>query len=120
MSEQGSATTLRRGGSPGAMVDWRIDSGAPEAVAEYTRAIELKVEDAHVFLQRGDAYYALKDWGRAVADFSQTLARDASQPYTWSQRAHAQAELAQWDKADADLSKAQELNPMDSSTAYYR
>src|SRR5207244_2187790 len=48
----------------------------PEAVAAFTRVIQLRPQDANAYLQRGSAYQVAGDRARARADFEKSIALD--------------------------------------------
>jgi tetratricopeptide (TPR) repeat protein/serine/threonine protein kinase len=83
-----------------------------EAVADWSRAIELDSSDVIALTARGCAYRDhLGQPARAVADFSRAIELDPTYTLAWKNRSVAYSNLGQWDKAAADYSRAAELDP---------
>ena len=86
-----------------------------EAIAEYSRAIELAPQDAAGWSQRGQTYRSLGEYDKALADFSKAIELEPTYLLAWINRGAAHRELKQYDKAIADYSKAIELDPKSAS-----
>jgi tetratricopeptide (TPR) repeat protein len=82
-----------------------------EAIAEYTKAIEMAPSNAVIFNSRGDLYRKLRQHDRALADYSKAVDLKPDFAEAWWDRATAYADLHQYDKALADQNKALELDP---------
>jgi serine/threonine protein kinase/regulator of sirC expression with transglutaminase-like and TPR domain len=79
------------------------------ALADQTKALELRPESFQTLWRRGEAYLGLKQWDRAVADCSKAIELDPDKPAAWHFRGYAYANLGQQDRALADLTRAIEL-----------
>src|SRR5205823_3308248 len=91
------------------------------AVADLSRAIELKAKGSWVWVARGAAYAQLGKWDKAAADYSQALGMKPQDEWeVWRARGWAHYELGQWDRAIADYSKAIELRPGDWRSWWWR
>ena len=62
-------------------------------------------------LERGDAYYKKRKYGRAIAEYSRAVALAPNEPTTYSARALARLQKGEYDGALDDYSKAIELDP---------
>jgi tetratricopeptide (TPR) repeat protein len=81
-----------------------------EAVADYTRAIELDPKYTLAWYNRGHTYLELGQPDKAVADFSRALELDPKFANAWNNRGVAHLNLDQPDKAFSDFSRALELD----------
>ena len=88
------------------------------AIADYTRAIRLKPDDANAYYNRGNAKRELGQHFAAIADYDTTirLKPDYANPYHG--RGVAKAQLGQHFAAIADYDTAIRLKP-DYANAYY-
>jgi eukaryotic-like serine/threonine-protein kinase len=84
-----------------------------EAVAEYSKAIELDPKSFAAWTSRGEAYRELQQYDKALADFSKAIELEPSNAWVWHERGWTYRETQQYDKALADLNKAIELDPKD-------
>ena len=86
------------------------------AIADYSKAIELKPDYAEAYNNRGYSRADLEDYRGAIADFSKAieLKPDA---LAFLNRGHAKSRLEDYTGAIADFSKAIELKP-DYADAY--
>ena len=80
-----------------------------EAVAEYTKAIQLDpnhsdIADAYYF--RATSYFLLEQLAPAVQDFSKAISLDPTSPTHWSSRAYAYAQLGEYKKTVDDIDEA--------------
>lgn len=80
------------------------------AVADYTRALELDPDFALTWHNRGLVFAALGDFERAIADYGQALARDPEFGAAWGSRGVANRELGRFEAALGDLNRAIELD----------
>ena len=69
-----------------------------EAVAEYSRAMELKPDYAAPWGDRGYAYRQLGQWDKALADLSRAIVLDTTYWVTWFNRGGLRRDVGQWDK----------------------
>lgn len=81
-----------------------------EAIADYTRAIELAPEEPDPYLNRGAVYEALGQWDAAIADYDTILTQYPSDAAALNNRGNARGGLGDWDGAIADYSRAAELD----------
>jgi tetratricopeptide (TPR) repeat protein len=86
------------------------------ALADYTKAVELNPMHATAWECRGVAYERLGLPDKAVADLTKAIELNPKRAAWWVDRALAHKDLKQWDKCLADLSKAIELAPQDFQT----
>ena len=82
-----------------------------EAVAEFTKAIELKPDHRYAWWDRAYCYSELGQPESALADCSKVIELNPKLALAWSSRSWAYSILGQHDKALADSSKAIELDP---------
>jgi WD40 repeat protein len=82
-----------------------------EAIADYTRAIELGATDREVWFYRGQGNYQLKDWDRVVADHSKAIEMRENRMEVWSERGTAYLNLGQFDKVVPDATKLIQNQP---------
>ena len=91
-------------------------------IADYTRAIELRRNDANSYRRRGSAYAARGDNDRAVADFNRSLEIEPKGTYTevtYDMRGRVYLAKGEHDRAISDFTKAIEINPKET-TYYFR
>jgi tetratricopeptide (TPR) repeat protein len=82
-----------------------------EAMADYSRAIELEPKLALAWANRGYLYILLRRWTDAVADCSRSIELEAANASAWHSRGAAREKLGQYEKALADYSKALQIDP---------
>jgi eukaryotic-like serine/threonine-protein kinase len=96
-----------------------------EAIAIFSRAVELKPDDCLLWLQRGIVYDNLGQSAKAVDDFSKAIELAPKFANAWNNRGAAYTHMSQLEKAVADYSTAIELAPQEvgfrinRGTAYY-
>ena len=89
-----------------------MEKGAvEEAMAEFSKAIELNPHAWALWAHRGNAYKGLKQFDKALADHSKAIELGPKYAVVWNNRGETYVELRQWDKALADYSKAIEVDP---------
>jgi tetratricopeptide (TPR) repeat protein len=91
-----------------------------EAIAEFTKAIELSPKDARIYNDRGWAYYKLNRFPEATEDFSKAIEIAPKDFAGYSGRGVMLVAQNQNDAALLDLNKALELKPDDSQTLRFR
>jgi Flp pilus assembly protein TadD len=97
-----------------------------EAVAAYTKAIELAPEDHRLWAGRADAGWYLpqgrtaarQDYRRAVMLAEKALAVDATDAETWAMLGYSYGRLDDQDRSRRYLARALELGPDQSFVAY--
>jgi serine/threonine protein kinase/Flp pilus assembly protein TadD len=84
-----------------------------EAVATYSRAIDLKPDYWDAWWHRAEAYLNLGQRDKALADYSHPIDQNPIEAWAWHKRgwAYAYHEPREYDKAIADFNKALKLNP---------
>jgi len=89
-----------------------------KAIAEFTKAIQLKPNKPEYYRNRGDVYSIWKnDYDKAIADYTQAIRLEPNSSHNYSNRADAYLKKKDYDKAIADYDKAIQLNA--SSDFYY-
>ncbi|MBP7861291.1 tetratricopeptide repeat protein [bacterium] len=89
-----------------------------EAIADYTRYLEMAPDDAENYLvyhNRGVCYNAAGDYNNAIADFDQVLAQQSSYQNSYLERAEAYLNRAQDGDYDRALSDANSYIAMAAS-----
>ena len=77
-----------------------------QAVADFTRAIELDPKVQQNWWHRGHCYLNLAEWDKAAADFGNVVDQSPEAGEAWYRRTLALAQLSQPEKALADLRQA--------------
>jgi tetratricopeptide (TPR) repeat protein len=91
-----------------------------EAVADYSRAIELDPRHARDLSNRGKLYRDLGQLDKSLDDVSRAIELDPKYVRAWINRALIYLDLGQRDKAVADLSRAIEVDPKYAVAWYNR
>ena len=81
------------------------------AIADYTKAIDLKPDYAEAYYNRGTAYGKKGDRDRAIADYTKATDLKPGDALAYCNRGIAHYEKGDHDRAVADLTKAIELDP---------
>ncbi|WP_017716809.1 tetratricopeptide repeat-containing S1 family peptidase [Kamptonema formosum] len=87
------------------------------AIADYTKAIELKPDFAETYYNRGNAHYALGDKQGAIIDYSKAIELKPDDAKAYYNRGNTRDDLGDKQGAIIDYSKAIELKP-DDAEAY--
>jgi tetratricopeptide (TPR) repeat protein len=82
-----------------------------EALADYSKAIELDPKSAEAWYNRGNIYGRMRQRDRAIADYSKAIKVDEKFAPAWNNRGGYFNQLGQPDKAVADYSQAIKLQP---------
>ena len=82
-----------------------------EALADFSRAIELDPSNAFLAAERGKTYRAMGRYDEALADFSRAIELDPSNAFLAAERGMTYREMGRYDEALADFSRAIELDP---------
>ncbi len=77
-----------------------------EAIAEYTKAIELDQNDARYYCNRGIAYNQKGQYDLAIADYNKAIELDQNDARYYYNRGIAYTHKGQYDLAIADFNKA--------------
>jgi tetratricopeptide (TPR) repeat protein len=92
--------------------DARQDKGDwNDAIAAYTKAIELAPDDAYNYHQRGDAKRSENDFAGAIADYTKAIKLKPDDAISYLNRSLAKKANGDPEGAAADHSKALELKP---------
>ena len=88
------------------------DAGRHEAaLADLTRAIELKPDYALALARRGDTYRLMSRYNEALADFNQAIQHDPNYTWAFACRGDTYRLMQRNDEALTDLNRALELEP---------
>ena len=82
-----------------------------EAIARYTRALELNPNYAEAYNGRGNARYSIKQYYKAIADYNKAIELNPNYAEAYNGRGHVRYRLEEYQSASADYTKAIELNP---------
>ncbi len=91
-----------------------------QAIADYTKAIELDPKYARPYNNRGLAYKNKGQYDQAIADFTKAIELDPKYTYAYYNRGNAYQSKGQYDQAIADFTKAIELDPKFTNAYYNR
>jgi tetratricopeptide (TPR) repeat protein len=87
------------------------------AVADFTAALDIKTDDAALYVARGQAYDLNGQYDPAIADFDAAL-KLAKSPVTLAQRAGSELAKGDYDRAVAGLTDALDLVTKDPQDAH--
>jgi tetratricopeptide (TPR) repeat protein len=90
---------------------WSAAGKPDKAVAAQSRALELKGDDADLWIDRALSYAALKDWPHAIADFDHALGLRANNVEILVLRAAARRYAGDAKRARADAELALKIAP---------
>jgi tetratricopeptide (TPR) repeat protein len=90
------------------------------AVADYTKALELRPTDAALLRSRALAHAHNKDFDKAIADYTEALRLEPRNAEAHANRGLAYAQRDEHDKAILDYTEAIGLNPRDEALYYNR
>ncbi len=91
-----------------------------DAVADYTKAIELDPEESNGYINRANTYSKQDKFEKALADYTKAIELDPTEPDTYSDRGSLYGENGYYDEALADFDKALEMNPESLIAHIYR
>jgi protein O-mannosyl-transferase len=91
-----------------------------QAIADYSRAIELDPRYVIASFNRGVAYGETGQWEKAAEDYTRILMRDPGYTKAWFNRGMANENLGRWKDAASDYSKAIALEPGNAKAFYGR
>ena len=80
------------------------------AIADYTKAIELDLENASAYSNRGNAYKNLGKYQEAITDFTKLIELNPKNSWAYHNRGYSYDALGEHEKAEADYAKAIELD----------
>ncbi|MFL6468868.1 MAG: TonB family protein [Pyrinomonadaceae bacterium] len=82
-----------------------------QAIADYTKAIEMNPSGTNAFLGRGAAHLAKKLWDLAIADYSKVLEMSPNNATAFAGRADAYEKRGDLEHASQDVNKLIEIEP---------
>jgi tetratricopeptide (TPR) repeat protein len=82
-----------------------------QAIAFYTKAIELNPEDSSFYALRGDSYEYKNEYDQAIADYNKAIEMDPGHWWAYETRGNIYKSKGEYDQAIADYTKAIELKP---------
>ncbi|NJM90499.1 MAG: tetratricopeptide repeat protein [Hydrococcus sp. RU_2_2] len=85
------------------------------AIADYTKVIELAPDRADIYVSRGNIYYELQQYQNALADYNQAIEIDTNYGFAYYSRGLLYDLMEDREKALADLEKAVRLVCQQSS-----
>ena len=83
----------------------------PSSITYLSDAISLNPENELAYLNRGDAYYNLKQYEKAIEDYNKTIELDPENVIAYGRRGDAYGRLKQYESAIINYSKAIDLDP---------
>ncbi len=90
-------------------VEYRRQGRFDDAIAQFTKAIELDPNLAEAYFNRGNIYAILLDLQRAVEDYSEAIRLNTEDANVYANRARAYTMLSSDQEAEQDIEKAVEL-----------
>ena len=88
-----------------------------QAIASFSKAIELDPSYANAYCNRGVVYYCQGEYERAIIDYSEAIELDPRHVVTYNNRGVAYGNQGEHEKAIGDLTRAIEIKP-DYADAY--
>lgn len=89
-----------------------------QAISDYTKVINLGVNNSIIYMARGTAYETLGKNRKAMADYTSTIKADPTDAYAYAARSNVINNLSMVinknEKALKDINKAIELNPKEA------
>jgi tetratricopeptide (TPR) repeat protein len=82
-----------------------------EALADFSRALELNPEEAAYYSNRSKAYFQLEKYEEALADYSRAIELNPEEADYYSDRGRAYRQLKKYEEALVDFNRALELDP---------
>ncbi len=105
---------LERGQEAGRRRDYDL------AIAEFSKAIQLKPDDFRAYYNREYAYYNKGEWDKAIADCSEVTRLKPDYVDAYIERGNAYDEKGDSDRAIADYSDVIRLKPDDAGAYFNR
>ena len=92
----------------------------PDAIAEYTKALEINPDYTEALTWRGHANYALAKYEDAIADYNRSIKLKPDDAQVFYYRGYAKYSLKKEDDAVEDFTEAIKLNAQDANSYYMR
>ena len=83
----------------------------PSSITYLSDAISLNPENELAYLNRGDAYYNLKQYEKAIEDYNKTIELDPENVIAYGRRGDAYGRLKQYESAIMNYANAIDLDP---------
>lgn len=83
----------------------------PSSITYLSDTIRLNLENQFAYLDRGDAYYSLKQYKKAIEDYNKAIELDPENVITYGRRGDAYGKLKHYENAIIDYDKAVDLDP---------
>lgn len=109
---------LARGSPDRGILNDKLKGKYKQAIADYTKAIEINPGDAYAYHKRGIAYASRNDFSHAEADFSRALELNPWLVGAYNNRGFLYDYSGEYDKSIADYTQALKINP-NYAQAYY-
>ncbi|RPH49616.1 MAG: tetratricopeptide repeat protein, partial [Planctomycetota bacterium] len=90
------------------------------AVADYTKAIALKPQDADMYIGRGNAQAAKGDHDKAIGDYAKAIEIKPTSSSAYVYKGDSEMKKGDPIQAMLTFSKAIEVNPKDAEAYYFR
>lgn len=87
-----------------------------EAIADFTKALELKPDYAEAYLNRGTVYDELKKYNEAIADYSKAIELKPDYDLAYNDRGLTYYHLQKYEEAIDDYKKTIQINPFSQAT----
>ena len=91
-------------------IAWRQTRQFDRALADLTRAIQLKADFAAAFVERGIVHYEMRHYALAIADNNAAIRLKPDLAEAFNNRALARLKLGQYDLATADFNRTIRLH----------
>ncbi len=85
----------------------------PEAIADYSRIIEINPEDPLPYNNRGNTYSKLENYEQAIEDYNRAIQLNPKDGDFYNNRGNAYSNLANYEEAIENYNRAIQLNPED-------
>ncbi|MDP6925119.1 MAG: tetratricopeptide repeat protein [Candidatus Scalindua sp.] len=83
----------------------------PSSITYLSDTIRLNPENQYAYLNRGDAYYSLKQYKKAIEDYNKTIELDPENVIAYGRKGDAYGRLKQYKNSIINYAKAIELDP---------
>ena len=91
-----------------------------KAIADYTKAIELKPDYYLAYYNRGNVHNNLKEYQKAIADYNQAIELKPDYANAYYNRGNVHFDLKEYQKAIEDYQKAAEFYQQQGKTVDYQ
>jgi hypothetical protein len=88
-----------------------LEKDYDQAIANFTKAIEMDPKYALAYNERGIAYQGRGDYDRAIADYTKAIELDPKVAYAYYIRGLSYLKKGNTDQATADMDRARQLDP---------